>query len=577
MRNLQLSALLLIVALTFCQRPAQAQQSSESADKAQTKNSELREKAYATLESLAGQLGTLQSAENRARIGANIAESLWTRDETKARALFQVVQQEIKSRLNVPDTENQKELQTFLVFLKLRSDTLGRIVKYDPELAYSFFKATEVDLDKIPNYLIGEEHNLDVILAHQLAGRSPEISLQLARHALARGLSEDVLYILGRLNRKHKETALVLFKEIIEKLRDAKLKEDWPTRQVVFVMVRSLQPPAIDQSAFRELVGVLVGAASKNGCDGKPGDDQVEFCSWMGMVLADLEKIDSRVARLKQWSPERDPDESMRWTAGRQELSDALEDGTVEEVLAVAEKYPELARELAEPINSQLMAKAREAGDLDQMRKVAEQFKGDPEQREALLEEVNQAQRSRKFSEEQLAAMEEKLNQAKKSEERIWLLTSTAYRAGSTDRKLALKLLNRAEQVVETMNPGKDQAQFQISLAMMYCLENEEHGFAIIESLVPKLNSLVDAAIKLDGFDTSYIREGEWNMSAAGSIGDLLTKLSSGAQFFAWSDFDRSISLAGQFDRAEIRMMAQLKLAQAILAGPHKRILITEY
>jgi len=72
MRNFQLSALLLVVALTFCPRHAQAQQTSENAEK--TKNSELRAEAYATLESLAGQLGTLQSAENRARIGANIAE-----------------------------------------------------------------------------------------------------------------------------------------------------------------------------------------------------------------------------------------------------------------------------------------------------------------------------------------------------------------------------------------------------------------------------------------------------------------------------------------------------------------------
>jgi hypothetical protein len=88
---------------------------------------------------------------------------------------------------------------------------------------------------------------------------------------------------------------------------------------------------------------------------------------------------------------------------------------------------------------------------------------------------------------------------------------------------------------------------------------------------LPKLNSLVDAAVKLDGYDTSYLRDGEWNMSANGSIGELLTMLSENAQIFAWSDFDRAMSLTGQFDRAEIRMMAQLKLAQGILAGPYKR------
>lgn len=575
MRNLQLSALMLLVALTFCQRPAQAQQTSENAEK--TKNSELREKAFATLESLAGQLGTLQSAENRARIGANIAESLWSKDETRARALFLVVQDEIKSRLIVPDIEDQSELQTFLVFLKLRSDTLNRIVKYDPELANSFFKATEVDLEKVPYYLATEERHLDAILADKLASRSPEISLQLARHALARGFSEDVLVILGRLNRKQKEQAQVLFRDIVEKLRDTKLRENWPTRQLVFVMVRSFQPPAIDQSVFRELVGVLVAAASANGCDGKPEDDQVEFCSWTGMVLTDLEKIDSRAGRLKRWAPERGLSGSERWTEERQELSDAIEDGTVDDVLALARKYPELATELGQQLSSQLMAKAREAGDLDQMRKIAEQFNDDPDRYKELLDQIDQAQRSTKVDEEQLAAMREKLNEAKRPDERLWLLMSMAYRASRTNRKLALTLMDEAGRVVEGMSPGKQRDQYQISLAMMYCMEKEERGFAMMESLVPKLNSLVDAAIKLDGYDTSYLREGEWNMSAAGSVGELLTNLSAGAQFFAWSDFDRAISLAGQFDRAEIRMMAQLKLAQSILAGPYKHQLIIGY
>jgi hypothetical protein len=54
--------------------------------------------------------------------------------------------------------------------------------------------------------------------------------------------------------------------------------------------------------------------------------------------------------------------------------------------------------------------------------------------------------------------------------------------------------------------------------------------------------------------------------------GALLTFLSQNAGYFAWCDFDRAVSLAAQFERPEIRLMAQLKLAQAILAGPPKRL-----
>ena len=88
---------------------------------------------------------------------------------------------------------------------------------------------------------------------------------------------------------------------------------------------------------------------------------------------------------------------------------------------------------------------------------------------------------------------------------------------------------------------------------------------------LPKLNELISAAMKLDGYDAISVRDGEWNMSASGSVGDLLTKLAQNASSFAWLNFDRALSMTRQFERPEIRMMAQLKLAQGILSGTQKR------
>ena len=50
-------------------------------DKPQTTDVARREKAIELLQSLATQVSNLQSAENRARIGANIADALWAHDE----------------------------------------------------------------------------------------------------------------------------------------------------------------------------------------------------------------------------------------------------------------------------------------------------------------------------------------------------------------------------------------------------------------------------------------------------------------------------------------------------------------
>src|ERR1043166_7726071 len=56
----------------------------------------LRQKAYTLLDSLAQQIGSLKSGENRARMGSNIAMSIWPHNEAKARKMFAAVSKEIK-------------------------------------------------------------------------------------------------------------------------------------------------------------------------------------------------------------------------------------------------------------------------------------------------------------------------------------------------------------------------------------------------------------------------------------------------------------------------------------------------
>jgi len=147
-----------------------------------------------------------------------------------------------------------------------------------------------------------------------------------------------------------------------------------------------------------------------------------------------------------------------------------------------------------------------------------------------------------------------------------------ARRIGPTDRKGALKLLDQASGIAQTLDSDREQTHAQLALAILYCLLKSDRGFTIMESLVPRLNELIAAAVKLDGFETGYLRDGEWNMSGEGNLGRLLRGLAQNAGAFAWCDFDRSVSLASQFERPEIRLMAQLKLAQGILAGPIKSL-----
>lgn len=113
--------------------------------------------------------------------------------------------------------------------------------------------------------------------------------------------------------------------------------------------------------------------------------------------------------------------------------------------------------------------------------------------------------------------------------------------------------------------------QYQIGIAMRYCQVKSERCFTMMEPIIRKMNELVSAATKLYGFDNRYLRKGEWNMTAEGGVGSLLTMLAQNAVYFALCDFDRAMALSSQFERREIRMMAQLKLAQGLFEGRPKK------
>ena len=90
MAHPRLSTLALILTVFLCSTFAHAQQANSTPENPDTPNAALREKAFALLESVAGQLSTLQSGENRARTGeAEDLRSLATKYPERAEQIYQ--------------------------------------------------------------------------------------------------------------------------------------------------------------------------------------------------------------------------------------------------------------------------------------------------------------------------------------------------------------------------------------------------------------------------------------------------------------------------------------------------------
>lgn len=554
----QLAIVALMFAVVFSPIYAQTQQDDP--------NAALREKAFSLLESVAGQLNTLQSGENRARLGANIVDSLWKHDEKRARALLLLVQEDINAGMDVKKKLDQTDEHTFRVFSKLRVDTAERIAKYDGEAALAFFQATVPRSDKpLPEFLLYNERELELRLARQVAATNPDAALKVARKSLDQGFSGEVVGLLTQLNTKHKEQALVLYKEILQKLKDVNLVSNWEARTFVEMLAHSFNPPAADPATYRELVALLTSGALAHGCANKMDelDERVDFCQWVTALVPRMQTFDPRAAKLKHWAPNVEPQEQSESAV---DITELVQDEN--NVLTLVTKYPERAEEIA----YHLIMKMRTSGDFEQARKIANRHLADDQNRRAVLAQLDFEEKLRTLDERTLAEIDARINAIENTEKRLATLLEVYRQYGGNNPKTALNLLNQASEIIDAMKPGRQQTQSQINIAMMYCLEKNDRGFSIMESLLPKLNELVDVAAKLDGYDTRYLRDGEWNMSANGAVGELLTALAQNAGYFAWCDFDRAVSLSGRFDRTEIRLMAQVKLAQGILAGPPKRV-----
>lgn len=567
------SLLALTIAVLICFQPTFGQLNSASNTSAQSREkAELREKAFKLLESLAGQLGSLQSAENRARIGSNIAGSLWPHDEQRARALFALVAEDIKLGMQPSENDSDRE-HTFDIFLKLRDDTAERIAQHDPELALSLLQKTEPVSDKpLRPEVVQKEQSMKLRLARRVATRNPEVAVKLARQSLESQVSSDILTLLIRVGSKDKQQARALHRDIVDKLRDTDITSYYPEWDFTQNLLRYFTPPTADDVTYREAVNLVINRALAEGCSRpKPADssEHKSFCIYVGGLLPYIEKYSpSQAGRLKQWMPEQQPGGFPDITQAYTELNDLSENGTVDEILALRSKYPQLENE----IYRRAIGKAEWLGELERAEKLAsEHFSESSTVRRSINARLNRTEFTAEQLETELAKMQKALPELPVRQQ-VTTLVGAGMFIVTQDQKTGLKLLRQADSLVDTLPSGKDQTENQIMLAMGYCFAKDDRGFAIMESVLPKLNELIAAGAKLDGYDTHYLRDGEWNMTGSGTVGNMLTRLSLGAGYFAWCDFDRAVSLTMQFERGEIRMMAQLKLAQGILTSSPDRI-----
>src|SRR5207302_8600613 len=170
----------IVISIVSAQSPPK-ETSSKSAEEKKARE-EREKKALTLVDEIITETESLTLPENRARIDVALADSLWRRDEKRARLLFkQAVASlgEIAAAAAVADAPNRDYLAQ--VLQQLRQEILQVAAKHDAELALDFLKATRPPSpqQQRPYWQPNFEAQLEMQLAMQVAAKDPKEALSI--------------------------------------------------------------------------------------------------------------------------------------------------------------------------------------------------------------------------------------------------------------------------------------------------------------------------------------------------------------------------------------------------------------
>jgi hypothetical protein len=248
----------------------------------------------------------------------------------------------------------------------------------------------------------------------------------------------------------------------------------------------------------------------------------------------------------------------------------SVDSSSVDGLIEAAAKAPP---EIRDTIWTQAAMKALTEGDPDRAMQMAEHC-SDPDDRDSILEQINAQALSRATDAGHLDEARQLLSHAS-VEERVNVLTQFASRASMKgDKKAALQILEEARDQIGARAADGAELAALLEIARTYAAVDPARSFEIVEAIVDHHNTLLAAAAVVDGFEvTKNFKDGELVPLQGGSqLISLALQFAADSGMLARADFDRARALADKFQPSELRLKAQLSVAQGILSDNLLRV-----
>jgi hypothetical protein len=574
--------------ITFLSLSSAIAQDSSAKDERRKAQQERERKALLLLDEVLKESEGLKLAENRVRIQAQVAELLWKRDEKRARSLFKEVMDKIREMAAAldntdPDFYNLSQLPS-----QLRTDVLRMMLGHDARLAIEFLRATRLPPppDNYYNQL-DQEADLEMSLAGNIAASDPHLALQVAEESLARGISYQLPQALGQIHANDAQAGARLAAEVLKKLQSESLSSN-PVALNVAVNLMSLAIESnaaasaqgqagqaarsvFDEQATRQLMNIVISAAINIWAAPNPFNDSMRGYVqqiWMSLqsALPAIEKYaPTRAAELRKQLQQFNEASDPR-TRSMHEYQELMSKGTVEEFIEAAKRA---APDTRDAFFRQAARNAMSSDDINRARQIIAEHISSPAQRRQAIIEMEQNLRWRAIQQGKADEVRQMLTDVRTSDERARIFVNLATVAEAKgDKKSALELLYEARGQMGSRASNYGEINALLEIAQAYGRLDAARGFEILESLVGQFDQLVAAAAVMEGFEISgYFKEREMMLQPGRSLYSTLEQYMKSLAAFDRADYDRVRTIAGRFERDELRILARLIVAQNTLSA----------
>jgi hypothetical protein len=507
---------------------------------------ELEKTALEMLEQTVGEAATLKLSENRALVYVMAGDTLWLKNEKRARQLFRNAANEIIQANNAPADKSNPTTSDEAMFGRmeihnLRQMLVQTLATHDAEMALELLQTTRpaeiaaamlnylspaAEQDSASNQIsqrqrnfkIEQEIQLEQSIAARAAEQDPQRAAKLIRASLSKGLSFEVMNSIVKVGEKDIELANKLLGEAIGKLLESDFSKRPNDIHFAVNMLGAFTEPRrahpknkvaaqlkLDEKTLKDLANKIADSMLKT-------TSAPEGYFIFNSAMPFLEKlIPERFALLRQKQTELIKQIPKEF--GFREMPRSLSDpnATPEELLAEAAKADSQMRGA---FYYQAASRAIANGEEEKARSLLQNLPGGKERDDALgqLDTALAAKHLQAGKLEEARKIIDRMNIGNSKLEQIVGLAVASHRLNTKESKEgALKLMDEARQMVNDLPEDRDETEGLLKVIVGYAVIEPARAFAMLTPIVEQANDLINAGAILAKFNkqNQIFRNGE--------------------------------------------------------------------